>query len=190
MVVEQIIEVKEEVDMQYRNRKASTMWVGKVKTNTRVLVVTAENHITAETQGFVKELDHLSSDNYLELIKIPFPVLVPYLEQITDEEARPYIEKLVKNLDVSNVSDDLYLNDIKYYLAVKKMMEVYKCRVYVTACQELSISGLPQKYNFNPCVCHKLMKQEGLQNGCDEDFNALLMLPIQCYYPYDIMQIS
>ena len=52
------------------------------------------------------------------------------------------------------------------YLAAKKMMDVYQCNAFSTACHELCTSEIPQTRKFTPCMCHSLMKGEGIPSAC------------------------
>jgi len=82
------------------------------------------------------------------------------------------------------VNTEWFLNDIKYYLAAKRMMEVYQCNAFSTACHELCTSEIPQQRKFTPCICHSLLKGEGIPSGCEEDLNALLAMTIMQYTAY------
>ena len=77
---------------------------------------------------------------------------------VTDEEARPVAEQIIAGATDVKVNTDWFLNDIKYYLAAKKMMDVYQCNAFSTACHELCTSEIPQNRKFTPCICHSLLK--------------------------------
>ena len=47
------------------------------------------------------------------------------MDQITDEEAKPIADRIINGSKDTKVNTDWFLNDIKYYLAAKKMMEFY-----------------------------------------------------------------
>ena len=61
------------------------------------------------------------------------------------------------------------------------MMDIYDCNAFSTACHELCTSEIPQERKFTPCMCHSLMKDEGIPSGCEEDLNALLAMTILQY---------
>ena len=103
------------------------------------------------------------------------------MDQITDEEARPIADKILNGSKDTKVNTDWFINDIKYYLAAKKMMDVYQCNAFSTACHELCTSEIPQNRKFTPCVCHSLMKDEGIPSGCEEDLNALMAMLVMQY---------
>ena len=59
------------------------------------------------------------------MIKLPFKYIFIYLDEITDEEAKPIADKLIAGSTDTQVNTDWFINDIKYYLAAKKMMDIY-----------------------------------------------------------------
>ncbi|MCD8210833.1 MAG: hypothetical protein LUC37_04730, partial [Prevotella sp.] len=120
----------------------------------------------------------------MEIVKLPFYEIFKYMDQITDEEARPIAEKIIGGSLDTKVNKEWFVNDIKYYLAAKKMMDVYDCNAFSTACHELCTSEIPQNRKFTPCTCHSLLKGEGIPSGCEEDLNALLAMAIMQYAAY------
>jgi L-fucose isomerase-like protein len=169
------------MDVQDFNEIAHLLWVRKAVANTRALVLTAGSQPTFGIQSLIRDPEILRQRYGMEVIKIPFRDIVPYMDQITDEEARPIADKLLQGSKETKVNQEWFINDIKYYLAAKKMMEVYQCNAFSTACHELCTSEIPQNRKFTPCVCHSLMKDEGIPSGCEEDLNALLAMSIMQY---------
>lgn len=169
------------MDLQDLNEIAHILWVRKAVANTRALVLTAGGQPTFGIQSLIRDPEILRQKYGMEVIKLPFRDIFPYMDQITDEEARPIADQLLKNSKETKVNVDWFINDIKYYLAAKKMMDVYDCNAFSTACHELCTSEIPQQRKFTPCVCHSIMKDEGIPSGCEEDLNALLAMAIMQY---------
>ena len=90
-------------------------------------------------------------------------------------------EKLLAGADEVKVKPEYFIQDIKYYLAAKKMMDIYDCNAFSTACHELCTTEIPQNRKFTPCMCHSIMKDEGIPSGCEEDLNALMAMLIMQY---------
>lgn len=169
------------MDTKDLNEIAHILWVRKAVANTRALVLTAGGQPTFGIQSLIRDPEIIRQKYGMEVIKLPFHNIFPYMDQITDEEAKPIADKLIKNSKETKVNTEWFINDIKYYLAAKKMMEVYQCNAFSTACHELCTSEIPQQRKFTPCVCHSLMKEEGIPSGCEEDLNALLAMTIMQY---------
>lgn len=169
------------MDLQDLNEIAHILWVRKAVANTRALVLTAGGQPTFGIQSLIRDPEILRQKYGMEVIKLPFRDIFPYMDQITDEEARPIADQLLQNSKETKVNVDWFINDIKYYLAAKKMMDVYDCNAFSTACHELCTSEIPQQRKFTPCVCHSIMKDEGIPSGCEEDLNAMMAMTIMQY---------
>lgn len=169
------------MDMQDLNEILEILWVRKAVSNTRALVLTAGSQPTFGIQSLIRDPEILRQKYGFEVIKLPFDAIVPYMEQISDDEAGPIADQFINGSKDTKVNTDWFLNDIKYYLAARKMMDIYDCNAFSTACHELCTSEIPQRMKFTPCVCHSIMKDEGIPSGCEEDLNALLAMTIMQY---------
>ncbi len=178
------VEAHVAMDIKDLNEIAHSLWVRKAVANTRALVLTAGGLPTFGMQSLIRDPEIIRQRYGMEVVKLPFYDIIPYMDAITDEEARPIAEKIINGASDVKVNTDYFINDIKYYLAAKKMMEVYQCNAFSTACHELCTSEIPQRRKFTPCMCHSLLKGEGYPSGCEEDLNALLAMTIMQYTAY------
>lgn len=169
------------MDLQDLNEIAHILWVRKAVANTRALVLTAGGQPTFGIQSLIRDPEILRQKYGFEVVKLPYTAIVPYMEDITDEQARPVADKIINGSKDTKVNTEWFLNDIKYYKAAKKMMDVYQCNAFSTACHELCTSEIPQKMKFTPCICHSLLKDEGIPSGCEEDLNAMMAMLIMQY---------
>nr|WP_319776985.1 hypothetical protein [uncultured Sphaerochaeta sp.] len=175
------VEAHVAMDMQDLNEIAHLLWTRKAVSRTRALVLTAGSQPTFGIQSLIRDPEIIRQKYGMEIVKLPFRDIFPYMDQISDEEAKPIADKMISGSGETKVNTEWFLNDIKYYLAAKKMMEVYQCNAFSTTCHELCTSEIPQDRKFTPCVCHSLMKDEGIPSGCEEDLNALLAMTIMQY---------
>lgn len=175
------IEAYVALDLADLNEIAEALWVRKAVAETRALVLTAGGLPTFGMQSLIRDPEIIRQKYGMEIIKLPFYDIFRYMDAVTDEEARPIAEKIIAGATDVKVNTDWFLNDIKYYLAAKKMMDVYQCNAFSTACHELCTSEIPQNRKFTPCTCHSLLKGEGIPSGCEEDLNALLAMTILQY---------
>lgn len=169
------------MDIQDLNEIAHLLWVRKAVSETRALVLTAGGQPTFGIQSLIRDPEVLRQRYGFEVIKLPFREIFPYMDQITDEEAKPIADRIINGSKETKVNTEWFINDVKYYLAAKKMMDIYDCNAFSTACHELCTSEIPQERKFTPCMCHSLMKDEGIPSGCEEDLNALLAMTILQY---------
>lgn len=169
------------MDIRDLNEIAHLLWVKKAVSETRALVLTAGGQPTFGIQSLIRDPEVLRQRYGFEVIKLPFREIFKYMDQITDEEAKPIADRIINGSKETKVNTDWFINDVKYYLAAKKMMNIYDCNAFSTACHELCTSEIPQERKFTPCMCHSLMKDEGIPSGCEEDLNALLAMTILQY---------
>lgn len=175
------IEAYVAMDVRDLNEIAHALWVRKAVANTRALVLTAGTTPPFGMQSLIRDPELIRQRYGMEIIKLPFRDIFKYMDEITDDEARPIAASVINGSLETKVNKDWFINDIKYYLAAKKMMDVYDCNAFSTACHELCTSEIPQHRKFTPCVCHSLMKDDGIPSGCEEDLNALLAMTIMQY---------
>ena len=166
------------MDLQDLNEIAHALWVRKVVANTRALVLTHGSMPTFGLQSLIRDPELIRSRYGMEIVKLPFKEIFKYMDEVTDDEARPIAERILGASLETKVNKDWFINDIKYYLAAKKMMDVYDCNAFSTACHELCTSEIPQNRKFTPCTTHSLLKDEGYPSGCEEDLNALLAMTV------------
>lgn len=166
------------MDLRDLNEIAHCLWVRKAVANTRALVLTHGSMPTFGLQSVIRDPELIRQRYGMEIVKLPFYDIFKYMDQVTDEEARPIYERILGGSLDTKVNTDWFINDIKYYLAARKMMDVYDCNAFSTACHELCTSEIPQNRKFTPCMCHSIMKDEGIPSGCEEDLNALLAMTI------------
>ena len=166
------------MDIQDLNEIAHVLWVRKVVAHTRALVLTHGSMPTFGLQSVIRDPELIRSRYGMEVVKLPFRDIFKYMDEVTDEEASPIAERVWGNALETKVRKEWFINDIKYYLAAKRMMEAYDCNAFSTACHELCTSEIPQNRKFTPCICHSLLKDEGYPSGCEEDLNALLAMTI------------
>ncbi len=166
------------MDLADLNELAHLLWVRKVVAHTRALVLTHGSMPTFGLQSVIRDPELIRQRYGMEIVKLPFRDIFSYMDRVTDDEARPIAERIWGGALEQKVRKEWFINDIKYYLAAKRIMDDYDCNAFSTACHELCTSEIPQQRKFTPCTCHSLLKDEGYPSGCEEDLNALLAMTI------------
>jgi L-fucose isomerase-like protein len=157
------------------------LWVKKAVANTRALVLTAGEMPTFGLLSNIRDTEVIREKYGIEIVKQPFTKIFEIMDTIDDKEAEVIKQDLLKGSQKNTVNTDYLINDIKYYLAAKKMMADYECNAFSTSCHELCTSKIPQERKFVPCITHSLLKDEGIPSACEEDLNALLAMTIMTY---------
>lgn len=175
------LEAYNALDYEDLNDVLFKLWVRKAVSKTRALILTAGQVPTFGLLSNIRDCEMLRSKYGLEIVKQPYTDIFKLMDEVKDKEAEEIRNNLLKNSKKTTVNKDYMINDIKYYLAAKKMMEDYGCNAFSTACHELCASQIPQERKFVPCLTHSLLKDEGIPSSCEEDLNALLAMTIMMY---------
>ena len=169
------------IDLPELNDLLHMLWVRKAVNNTRALILTAGEAPTWGLQSNIRDLEKLRAKYGFEVVKKPFTDIFAIMEKINDDEAEAKTKELMENAKENKVAYQYLINDVKYYMAAERMLELYDCNAFSTACVELCRSRIPQEKKFVPCIAHSLFKDRGIPSGCEEDLNALLAMIMMMY---------
>lgn len=175
------VEAYNAIDMADLNEILHDLWVRKCVAGTRALILTAGQVPTYGVQSNIRDLEYLRRQYGFEAVKLPFKDIFPYMDRADEAKAREIAGALLANAKETKVNPDYFINDIKYYLAAREMMEFHGCNAFSTACIELCASRIPQERKFTPCTCHSLLKAEGIPSVCEEDLNAMMAMMVLMY---------
>ena len=175
------VEAYNAIDMEDLNEILHCLWVRKCVANTKALILTSGQVPTYGIQSNIRDLEYLRGAYGFEVLKLPFRDIFPWMDKVKDSEAKPIADALLAGSKDTKVNPEWLVNDVKYYLAAKAMMDFYGCNAFSTACIELCASRIPQERKFTPCVCHSLLKSEGIPSSCEEDLNAMMAMMVLMY---------
>ena len=175
------VEAYNAIDMEDLNDILHSLWVRKCVSKTRALILTSGQVPTYGIQSNIRDLEYLRKQYGFEVLKLPFKDIFPWMDRVDETEAGKIAKKLLAGSKDTKVKPEWVINDAKYYLAAKAMMDFYGCNAFSTACIELCASRIPQERKFTPCVCHSLFKSEGIPSTCEEDLNAMMAMMVLMY---------
>lgn len=175
------IEAYNAIDMEDLNEILHSMWVRKCVANTKALILTSGQVPTYGIQSNIRDLEYLRAQYGFEVLKLPFKNIFEFMDRVDEKEAKEIADRLLAGAEEVKVNPEYFINDIKYYLAAKAMMEFYHCNAFSTACIELCASQIAQQRKFTPCVAHSLFKADGIPSACEEDLNAMMAMCVLTY---------
>jgi len=112
----------------------------------------------------VEEMDKIAQDNAQH----------KRAEEITD--------KLIKGAQRVHMKREYIISSVNFYLAVKNLMEEYKCNAFTANCFELCPDRrASSQRKAVPCLTHTLLKDEGIPSACEGDINVLLTIMFLMY---------
>ena len=109
--------------------------------------------------------------NGLEFFKV--------MDELSEEEvagAQKLADNLVAEAEGVYMNADEIVNDVKFYTAVKKVMDRYDCNGFTLPCFEMCATKELNKRHLTFCLTHSLLKDEGIPSACASDVNT-----IACY---------
>ena len=111
--------------------------------------------------------------NGLEFFKV--------LDELSDEEkkqAREIADELVKNANGVHMPAENIINDVQFYIAVKKVMELFDCNSFTLPCFEMCATRELNRRHLTFCLTQSLLKDEGVPSACAADVGSILSIAI------------
>ncbi len=169
-------------DYKEYNERLRLLQVQKAVANTKWLILSATEQITATGYANPTDLLDLYKRYGIRNNRITFRNIFDSMEkmEITPEikqEAKTIVDRATK----STIKDEFVQSDIKFYNAVKAMMNLYDCNGFTISCKELCASRFPAKHKITPCLSHSLFNGQGIPSACEEDIGALLTMTFLTY---------
>jgi hypothetical protein len=164
------------------NERLRLLQVQKAVSHTKWLILSATEQITATGYANPTDLLDLYQRYGIRNNRLPFRKVFDRMDKLA---MTPGIEKeasdILKGATKSNIKEELVQCDVKFYDAVKDIMEEYDCNGFTISCKELCASRLPFEHKITPCLCHSLLKDQGFPSACEEDIGALLTMTFLTY---------
>jgi hypothetical protein len=132
----------------------------------RTFVVTTELRPILGVYNSVSDNGAILKQSGEGAVSISIGEIIYHMGQISDEEAGPVINRIMDGMDDSNVCAEWFINEAKYYLAVKKLMAMYQCNAYFAPCKELYHLSIPQRGNIVLEYAQSLLEQDGI--SCED----------------------
>ncbi len=169
-------------DFEEYNRILRILQVKKAIRNTKILVLTTGEQAPVSVVSSNPDIYGLNLKYGIRSARRSMKDVFEVMKTVDDEEKLSEMaDRILAGASKSEVSKEYMIRDLKYYEAVKKMMEELGCNAYTTACMELCASRLPMQNKCTPCLSHALFKNEGIPTACEEDINAWMAVMIFMY---------
>lgn len=139
--------------------------------------------------------DRSSRDN-LEKLKMKFGInykdvsigeLANEMDKIVDgkteqKKVEEIADKLIRNAQKVHMKREYIISSVNFYLAVKNLMEKYKCNAFTVGCYEICPDKrVASQRKAVPCLTHTLLKDEGIPSACEDDIDVLLSIMFLMY---------
>lgn len=170
-------------DYEEYNKLLKYLQVKKAVANTKILILSATEQVPASVNTSNPDLLSLWQRYGIRNNRMTFRNVFDEMDKM---EITPEIEKeaeeLIGGATACNIKKEWICQDLKYYHAVRNLMEKFECNAFTTSCKELCASRYPMKNKCVPCLTHSINKDARIPSACEEDLNvwmAMMMLMYQ-----------
>ena len=169
-------------DFEEYNKILKLLQVRKAIRNTKILVLTTGEQFPVSVVSSNPDLFGLNLKYGIRSARRSMKDVFAVMDKLTpSDEVSNIADELVAGAGKIGLPKEQMKSDIRYYEAVKSMMEELGCNAFTTACMELCASRLPMKYKCTPCLAHSLFKDSGIPTACEEDINAWMAVMVLMY---------
>ncbi len=171
-------------DVEDLNELLRLLYVRKALARTRVLIVTNNNLLPL---GVVSSIDDLTGlrmrfgvDHRLRTVE----ELLEHMRNLAPEaaaEAEQLTRELIQGAEQSDMTFEQLLPSVRFYVAVKRMLEMYDCNAFTIPCFEICATRVMEQERVTFCLAHTLLKDEGIPSACEGDVNVLLSIAVLMY---------
>ncbi|MDD3657080.1 MAG: hypothetical protein PHI72_10045 [Atribacterota bacterium] len=149
--------------------------------NTRALFVLKNNLATLGAMASIRNLDYLEQKYGIKFSFINAEDVLDATTNLDEEgikQAEEIADKLIENAEYCTVERKYMINSIKFYIAVKRLLEKYECNAFTIPCPEICATHRLNKDKYTFCLAHSLLKEDGIPSACQNDTSALFTLAI------------
>lgn len=169
-------------DYEEYNQILKILQVRKAIRNTKILVLTTGEQTPVSVVSSNPDMFGLNLKYGIRSARRSMKDVFEVMKTIDDDEnLSKMADSIISGAGKVGVSKEYMMRDLKYYEAVKKMMDELGCNAFTTACMELCASRLPMQNKCTPCLAHSLFKDGGIPTACEEDINAWMAVMIFMY---------
>lgn len=172
------------IDHEHVKKHFGLLRTKKALHKTRVLYVLKDTVIPFGSQSQIDPgvLNRANPNLGVEVRFVNWQELRQVCENLTPEqaeEAQAKAKELLEGATKSSMTEENIVYSCNLYVAVKSLMEKYGCNAFTMPCHEVCATrAFNDVLKFTPCLCHSLLKEDGIPSACELDLNALLSIDI------------
>jgi len=169
-------------DYQEYNKLLTYLQVRKAVANTKILILSNTEQTPASVNTSIYDLTGLFRRYGIRNNRIDFRQVMKYFDEVQiDDSIKAEAKKLISESKACNIKEEYVWNNLRYYHAVRNMMEHYDCNAFTTPCKELCASRIPWNNKFVPCLTHTINKDDRIPSACEEDLAVWMAMTVMMY---------
>jgi len=150
--------------------------VRKALSHTKAMYGLRNNVISFGAVSSFVDLNDFEKKLGMEVFHFSGPEFFKVMDELTVEEqakAQQIADDLANEAEANHMPVKYYVNDVKFYLAVNKVMDHYDCNAFTLPCFEMCATKELNRRKLTFCLTHSLLKDEGVPSACASDVNSL-----------------
>ncbi len=174
-------EVYNALNYEELNRMFRILYVRKALSKTKILYGIRNNVLSFGCVSSFIDLSDITNRFGTEILNFNAMEFFKVLDELTDqdiEEAKIITNDLVENANGVHMPAENVLNDVKFYIAVNKVMKQYDCNAFTLPCFEMCATQELNKRELTFCLTHSLLKDQGIPSACASDIGAIIAIEI------------
>lgn len=169
-------------DYDEYNKLLALLQTRKAVANTKILILSNCEQTPASVNTSCPDLVGLFKRFGIRNNRIDFKRVFDYFDQTpVSDEIQDEAQKLMDGAQKVDIAKGDLCQDLRYFHAVRAMMEDFDCNAFTTPCKELCASRLPFKNHCVPCMTHSLNKDDRIPSACEEDIACLMAMIMMMY---------
>lgn len=169
------------IDHQDAASQMQYLRVKKAMRRTNVLVVLKNDIVSKGVLSTITNLQQFTMDQGVRFTFINAEDMLQEVRRTSEEreaEARDIADDLIANADECYMEKDALVKSVRFYLAVKSLLDQYECNAFTLPCFEICATKQLDKEQYTFCLAHALLKEEGIPSACEADINVLMAMNV------------
>ena len=163
------------------NRMFRILSVRKALNQTKILYGLRNNILSFGCVSSFIDLSDVTNRFGTEILNFNAMEFFKVLDELDDEDiekAKQITDELVEDANGVHMPAENILNDVKFYIAVNKVMQLFDCNAFTLPCFEMCATQELNKRKLTFCLTHSLLKDEGIPSACASDVGAIIAIEI------------
>lgn len=169
------------LDFEEMNQTFETLRLKKALRKTKIFFPLKSSMLTFGCQSSYINLDEITKKFGVQFAHVNSEDVFKWLDALTDEEKKEAVaiaDQLVADSKGVHMPSKYIVNDVEYYLTIKKMMKHYDCNAFTMPCFEVCATKELDKRKLTFCLAHSLLKDEGIASACAGDVGSVISISI------------
>ena len=169
------------LDYDDLNRFFRILRARKVIKNMKVMYGLRNNVLSFGCVSSFINLQDVTNRFGTEIVNFNAREILTMMDELTDEEvaeARKIADDLLRDANGVHMPAENFINDTKYFVAVRKLMKMYDCNAFTQPCFEMCATMELNRRHLTFCLTHCLNKDDGVPSSCASDINTLICYSI------------